>query len=175
MARCVWLCLPLLAAGCARQPQWYALPAQRNPAETAAYGHLGRYIAMDNPNADAHLVRDISHLLEAGAWRWAGEHPQMKFYLQRADNLKFSMDFSFTENTFRDTGPVTLTFLINGHLFDKVRYAQAGEQHFEKPVPNSLLLVGQDNLVAIEPDKIWTSKDDNLKFSFVLVRAGFVD
>ena len=129
---------------------------------------------MNDPDADAHLLRDISHFVEGGRWRWAGEHPQMRFYLESASNLKLSLNFSIAEATFQQTGPITLTYLINGRPFDKVRYAGAGEQHYEKPVPESLLRAGQENLVEIQPDKVWTSKDDGAKCSILLIRAGFV-
>ena len=130
---------------------------------------------MNAPNADAHLVRGISHYVEGGAWRWAGQHPQMRFFLETARNLKFSLDFSVTRTIFQETGPVTLSVLINGRLFDKVRYDRPGDQHYEKPVPESLLEAGRENLVEIEPDKVWTSKEDGVKLSIILIRAGFVE
>ena len=173
--RRVWLCLSLLLVSCSRGPEWYAPPAQRKPLEVSDDGRLGRYVVMNAPNADAHLVRDISHYVEGGAWRWAGQHPQMRFFLETARNLKFSLDFSVTQTTFQETGPVTLSVLINGRLFDKVRYDRPGDRHYEKPVPESLLEAGRENLVEIEPDKVWTSKEDGVKLSIILIRAGFVD
>ena len=162
----------LVSAGCSRGPEWYAPPPQRTPSEASAFG---RYIDMNSPNADAHLLRDISHTVEGGVWRWAGQHPQMRFHVDTVSNLKFSLDFSIAEATFQETGPITLTFLINGRLLDKLQFARAGDHHYEKPVPESLLRVGQENLVEIEPDKVWTSKEDGARLSILLIRAGFVE
>ena len=173
--RRLWLCFPLLLVSCSRGPDWYAPPAQRKSLEGSDDGRLARYIAMNAPNADAHLVRDINRSVEGGAWRWAKQHPQMRFFLESVRNLKFSLDFSITEATFQETGPVTLSFLINGRLFDKVRYDRPGDRHYEKSVPESLLEAGRENLVEIEPDKVWTSKEDGTKLSIILIRAGFVD
>ena len=140
----------------------------------AGFVRLGQYVAMNDPRAGAHLMRDISRFVEGEGWRWAGQRPQMRFYLEAASNLRFCLDFSIPEATFKDTGPMALAYLINGRPLDKVRYLQAGVQHYEKPVPESLLRAGQENLVEIEPDKVWTSKDDGAKLSILLIRAGFV-
>jgi hypothetical protein len=165
-----------LLAGCVSDPGWYPPPEQRKPLEPSDFGRLSRYIAMNDPNADAHLLRDISHFGEGGgSWRWAGPHPQMRFYLEATSNLALFLHFSIAEATFQETGPFTLTFLINGRPFDRVRYTQAGEQRFEKPVPEALLRAGQENLVAIEPDKVWTSKEDGAQLSILLTGAGFVE
>ncbi len=45
------------------------------------------------------------------------------------------MDFSIPERTMRDTGPVTLTFTVNGKLLDRLRVEQAGEHHYAHDVP----------------------------------------
>jgi hypothetical protein len=163
----------LTLAGCARGPEWYAPPEQRQPLEPSGVGRLSSYVAMNDPNADPHLLRDVSHFNEGGGWRWAGPRPQMRFYLETTHNFRLSLDFVIAETTFKETGPVTLTFLINGRPFDKVRYAGPGEQHYEKPVPEPLLRAGQDNLVEIEFDRVWTSPDDGAKLSILLVHAGF--
>jgi hypothetical protein len=164
-----------LLSGCTGSPQWYAPPEQQKPIEAFGAGRLARSIAMTDPNADAHLVRDISHLVEGGSWRWAGRHPQMRFYLDTVRNLKFSLEFSMAEATFRETGPVTLTFLANGRPFDQLRYSQPGRQSYKGPVPETLLKAGEDNIVEIEPDKVWISKDDGAALSILILRAGFVD
>ncbi len=130
---------------------------------------------MNDPNADAHLLRDISHYVEGGVWRWAGAQPQMRFYVESTRNLKLSVDFHIAEATFKETGPLTLTFLVNSRRLDAARYDQPGDHHFEKAVPEGMLLAAQDNTVVIQPDKVWTSKEDGAKLSVLLVRAGFVD
>jgi hypothetical protein len=139
------------------------------------YGRLGRYVAMNDPNADAYLVDDISRRVEGGAWRRAGQRPRMRFFLEAARHLKLSVDFVIAEASFQQTRPVTLSFIINGRPFDSVRYDRPGDQHYEKPVPESLLRAGQENSVEIESDKVWTSRQDDSKLSIILIRAGFVD
>ena len=83
------------------------------------------------------------------------------------------MDFSIVENTFRKTGPVTLSFFVNGKLLDKARYDKPGQFRFEKPVDPSMLQAESINLVAIEPDRLWVSKADGTTLGFILIAAGF--
>ena len=135
--------------------------------------HLGQSIRMNDPTADAYIVRDISKTVENNSWRWAYQHPALDFYLSTTSNLKFAMDAGVTETTFKETGPVTLTISINDHVLDKLRFDHPGNQHFEKPVPAEFLRAGTENLVAIEADKQWVSKTDGAVLTFVLIQAGF--
>ena len=165
--------LLLLANACSRTPDIYQPPIQRKPL-TGPDGHLGQFINMSDPAADAFIVRDMSKTTEGGSWRWAYRHPQLRFYLRNTDKLHFVMDARLAENTFHDTGPVTLTIQINGHDLDQVRFDEPGDRHFDKVVPPAFLLPHSENFVSFETDKQWVSKEDGAVLSFVLTRAGFI-
>ncbi len=165
-----WLFLTL--AGCTSIPDSYAPPMQRRPwlgPEPSAVKH---FVNMNDPDADSYIVRDISRTVE-GSWRWTYARPELRFHLATTQGLKFTADLSIAEVTLRQTGPVTLSFLINGHLLDKVHYSEHGEKHVQKPVPPGYLALGE-NRVVIEPDKTWVSNDDKVRLGFILTRAGFV-
>jgi hypothetical protein len=163
----------LFAAACSRTPDIYQPPIQRKPL-TGPEAHLGQFVNMTDPAVDAYIVRDISKTTEAGSWRWAYRHPQLRFYLRGVDKLNFVMDARMAENTFQETGPVTLTIQVNGHDLDKILFEKPGDRHFDKPVPASFLLPHSENFVSFETDKQWVSKEDGAVLSFVLTRAGFV-
>jgi len=165
--------LLLLAGACSRSPDIYQPPIQRKPL-TGPEGHLGQFINMSDPAADAFIVRDMSKTTEGGSWRWAYRHPQLRFYLRGVDRLHFEMDSRLAENTFQETGPVTLTISINEHELDKIRFDKPGDRHFDKLVPAAFLLPHSENFVSLETDKQWVSKEDGAVLSFVLVRAGFI-
>lgn len=164
----------LLLGGCSRQPDWYAPPVQRKPLTGTEFSGLGHFVAMNDPQADSYIVRDVAKTVEGGTWRWTGPKPELRFFLQAIHGLSLSVDFAIAEITIKDTGPVTLSFFINGHLLDKVRYEEHGNKHFQKPVPPEFLKANADNSVVIEPDKVWISKLDNAQLGFILTRAGFV-
>ena len=46
--------------------------------------------------------------------------------LRQAENLVYTMDFSIADTTFKDTGPVTLTFFVNDHMLDSAHYTAPG-------------------------------------------------
>jgi hypothetical protein len=73
----------------------------------------------------------------------------------------------------QSTGPVTISIFINGHLFGKVKYGDAGRKQFEKPVPVAFLNSKAVNFAALEIDKVWVSKTDGAVLGFILTSAGF--
>jgi hypothetical protein len=163
----------LLAVACSRTPDIYQPPIQRKPL-TGPEAHLGQFVNMSDPTADAFIVRDISKTTEGGSWRWAYRHPELRFYLRGTGRLKFLMDARVPDHTFRDTGPIMLSIMINGHELDKIRIEKPGDLHVEKPVPASFMQGGSENFVSFETDKQWVSREDGAVLSFVLTRAGFI-
>jgi hypothetical protein len=135
---------------------------------------LGYFLSMDDPHAALYLVQDFQDH-GPGTWRWAYAHPVLRFFVPDVPRLKWTMDFSIPERTFRDTGPVTLTLRINGKPFDRYLCDHPGQLQYSHHVPRELLHHGAVNLVAIDPDPVWTSKADGGRLGFILSRAGFTE
>ena len=165
----------LLLAGCSSAPDTYAPPVQRQPLTVpAASGSLSYFVSMSDPFASAYIVKDIADTTESGGWRWTYRRPELRFFVPAtAQHLYFTMDFSFPERIFRETGPVTLTFTINGRPFDRSRFEKGGQLHYRKQVPPGLLQPDAENTVVIEPDRVWVSKTDGAALGFILASAGF--
>jgi len=149
-------------------------PVQRTPLIVPKPGSLGHFVSMSDANADAYLVKDVA-TSGPGTWRWAHDHPVLRFAVPNVPRLKFAMDFAIPERTMRDTGPVTLTFTINGKVLDRLRCQQAGEQHYAHDVPSGWLHANAINLVGIDPDPVWVSKADGGRLGFILSSAGFTE
>ena len=160
----------LLLSGCDRLPESFPPPAQRASLEPAA--GLSHFIAMNDPAVDANLVSGFREKSE-GTWRWAREHPVMRFNLPPLGHARFTMVFVLPDATFPITGPLTLTVSVNGHALAPARFDKAGEHEFQCDVPAEYLKTGV-NLVAIEPDKA-VAPNPGEKLSFVLIRAGFTE
>jgi hypothetical protein len=142
---------------------------RRNPPSLLA--RKGHVVNMNDPYAMAYVVQDVRNLLEAGAWRWTSRRPELRIYLDDIRGLKFTTDFTVPESGFQRTGPVTISFSVNGQLLDRVKCEQPGNRHFEKPVPESWLRARWLNFVTMEPDKTWS--DAKFTYGFILTRAGF--
>jgi hypothetical protein len=152
-------------------PEPYAPPVQRQPLEEFRPYRATRIVNMADGDAPGYFVQDISADLNA-SWRWAGKHPTVRLRPRTNEGLKYVIDFTLPDITFKDTGPVTLSFFVNDHLLDKIRYAEPGYKHFEKAVPADWVSAAQDTLVAAEIDQMWVSKLDGAKFGFILTSIG---
>jgi hypothetical protein len=167
--------LLLLLAGCQSIPTTYAPPIQRRPVYGPEGTELTSYVAMNDARVQLHIESGVSHALQDRAWRWTNERAELKFALTTNVSRKFRMDFAVAEDTFRRTGPITLSVAINGNVLDKVRYDAPGQKRFEKPVPSAWLRFDLVNHVVVEVDKPWVSAAGQAKLGIILVAAGFVE
>jgi hypothetical protein len=133
--------------------------------------HGARVIDMLDPDVDAHIVRDIGPPADP-RWRWTQARPAVRVRVHGAEPLTYFIDFTLPEITIRDTGPVNITFLVNDHVLDRVRYTASGNRHFEKSVPRDWIPPDQSAIVGAEIDKLWRSPEDGKTFGFILSRMG---
>lgn len=165
--------LPAVALGfcaCQSVPEPYAPPVQRLPLEE--YGRrFTPVVNMASADARLHFIRDISDKVE-GSWRWTQQRPTAMVTVASNENLKYTIDFTVPEVTFKDTGPVTLSFYVDEHLVDRVRYTRPGRVQFERRIPREWVTPGKDTAVAAEIDKMWASKEDDVRLGFILTRIG---
>jgi len=127
---------------------------------------------MDDPDAGAFLVRDISP--ERGSTRWAFLHPELRFRVQDAQGLTFIMEFAIPDVTFRVTGPVTVSCAVNGKKLAAMRCGHAGDYRLERAVPAGWVEPGQPIRVTFDASPKWVSPNDGAQLSFLLRGAGFI-
>lgn len=92
--------------------------------------------------------------------------------MRSAENLRYTIDFAIAEVMLRNTGPLTVSFLVNDVVLDRVRYPHDGVQHFEKAVPAGLVTEGQEVTVAAEIDKPWVPPEGGPQLGIILMRIG---
>ena len=85
-----------------------------------------RILNMADADAESHFVQDISATLEANTWRWTGKRPTIRLHPRYEAEAGVLIDFAIAGATFQQTGPVTLSFFVNEHLLDRVRYPRSG-------------------------------------------------
>jgi hypothetical protein len=130
---------------------------------------------MTSPNANAYIVQGISSYTEGSGYRWAFAHPVVRFLVPKMQHPRFVMDFALPQQTFQSTGPVTITFSLNGRFLDRSTWTSPGQLNYQHEVPPGLIRWDAVNVVAIDPDKVWTSREDGAKLAFVVARLGFVE
>ena len=115
--RVVLALLALALCSCRSMPDEYPPPEQR-PSDEGYRPPAPRVLNMDDPDAPSRFVRDISPGLAAN-WRWTDQRPAVRIRVRSTENLKYTIDFTLPEATFKDTGPVTVTFTVNDHVLDR--------------------------------------------------------
>jgi hypothetical protein len=162
----------LLLCACDRLPETYPPPAQRQPQAPIPDPSV-IMVEMSDPDSAQHIVKDIYEPF-GSTWRWTAKQPTVKVLVYATDNVRLSSDFTIWSEGLQQTGPIELSFFVNGHLLDKVRYATAGYQHFEKAVPADWLSADTESTISVDVDKLYVSPQDGKKFGFILTRLGFL-
>jgi hypothetical protein len=161
----------VLMSSCQNMPEPYAPPVQRQPFEEGRPHRMMRIVNMSDGDWMAHAVQDIPPS-EPSPWKWAGQKPTVKVVARTNQGLRFTIDFSIAQATLKDTGPVTMTFLVNDHTLDSIRYTASGDYHYEKAVPPEWVEPLKDTLLAASIDKMWVAPADGAKLGFILTRIG---
>ena len=138
------------------------MPAQRQS--------LCTYLKFSQADADDCIVRDIN---PGGGSRWTRDHPELKFFVPRQPGLRFSMSFWIANDTFRDTGPVTLVVKINGNVLGSILCNEVRNYRFEQPVPLEWVRTGAPVVVLAEASPLWTAPGDGAHLGYLLEEAGF--
>ncbi len=167
-----WVCMAaLLATGCRNMPGPFAPPVQRQPLEDFRPYRMSAIVDMSDEDAQTHFVQDLTSNATP-TWRWTGEHPAVRVRMRSAGNLRYTVDFAIAEVMLLKTGPLTVSFLVDGRVLDRVRYDHDGVQHFEKAVPDGWVTAGQDVTVGADIDKPWIPPEGGPKRGIILMRIG---
>ncbi len=129
---------------------------------------------MGEVSSNDYILSDINDYVEGISWRWTHQRPRMRFRLPQPDGWKFSVKFGIPASTFKDTGPVTVTFLVQGHVLAKIRYDTPGDRIFEKEVPAEWLRGSEDVIAGADIDPPWIAPVDKADLGCILHSAGFV-
>ena len=166
--RYIFVFVAAMLAGCVNQPQSFAPNVQRRPALDGQVPKLPNPVVdMMDPDSESAIVKDIQRG-GSGPWRWTGKNPEVRIFVVRTDGQNLKVRYAIAESTFRETGPVTLTFLVNGKPLGTVLEGAAGQKEFVNPIPPGMLVANTDNLFSIEIDKVFVSKLDGAQLGMIL-------
>ena len=152
-------------------PGSFTPPVQRQPLEEFRPYRISAIVDMSDEDAQMHFVQGLTSYASP-AWRWAGQHPVLRLRMRSGESLRYTIDFSVPEVMLRSTGPLTVSFLVNGRVLDRARYDHDGAQHFEKPVPAGWVTPGQDVTVGADVDKTWIPPGGGPELGIILTRIG---
>lgn len=156
---------------CGRQPGRYPVPAQRSLDLGVDPGGIAAFIKMDDPAANDYIVRDIGR--DPGTYRWAFLHPELRFRVPQSKALLFTAEFAVPEVTFKVTGPISVSYAVEGKALGTIRCDHPGKYQVRKAVPPTWVQANQYVHVSFTADRRWVSPDDGAELSFLLFSAGF--
>ena len=162
----------LFSASCGRQPGVFAAPPQRSLDLGSDPDGPQAFIAMEDPLAPDYIVKDISG--EPGLRRWAFTHPELRFRVQEVRHLIFTAEFAIPDVTYKVTGPVNVTYAIDGRTLGTLLCDHPGDFQLKVPVPDGLLEPDKFVHVTFDANPRWISPEDGAQLSFLLRYAGFV-
>lgn len=169
------LILACVLAGCERRAEIYRPPIQRSPYEVTESKTIGHYVTMSADNALDYIVSGVLPELHGNQWRWTLQEPVLRFQVPRTNGLKFHMDYTVPELTFRETGPVKIEIFIGACLLDTISLQKDAVTSYEKEVPPECLNVTRPVVVRMRVDKTWQGAGDRQPRGFILTGAGFVE
>jgi hypothetical protein len=161
----------VVSGACVRTPDSYPLPQQHNPF-LAGGVPASEFLTMDHPDLRKAVVKDVL-VDEQGPWRWTGPDPELRFSLSSLRDRTLVVEFVINDRTFRDTGPVTVSFYVNDHLAGQERYTSDGDKSFEKAIPTEWLQGRQETRVHLHVHNVWPTAGGSL--GVLLKRMGFAE
>jgi hypothetical protein len=163
--------IAVLSLSCGRPAGVYAAPPQRSVDLGPDPGGLNAFVTMDDPVSDEYIVKDISPGRDFR--RWAFIAPEMRFVVKEPRHVKFAVDFTVPEVTYKVTGPVTVSYAVDGKPLGSLLCDRPGDFHVEKPVPEGWIAPGAQVHVTFQATPRWISPEDGAQLSFLLRSAGF--
>ena len=166
------VCAPvLMASACRNMPGPFAPPVQRQPLEDFRPYRMSAIVDMADEDAKTHFVRDLTSNASA-TWRWTGQWPTLRVRMRSVENVRYTIDFAIAGAMLAKTGPLTVSFLVNDRVLDRVRYNHDGAQHFEKAIPAGWVTAGEDITVGARVNKPWTPPEGGPPLGIMLTRIG---
>ena len=114
----------VVLAGCSKQPD--SLP------EKPEFVRESR-VDMNSPHADGAIIKDVMARAKGIPWRWTNQNPQLRVWLSDTANRKLHVEFAVADATFKETGPIKVTWTVNDKPLDTVAYDSAGQKTYDHP------------------------------------------
>ena len=150
----------------------YAAPPQRSLDLGPDPGGLNAFVTMDDPVSDDYIVKDISPGRDFR--RWAFIAPELRFRLKEPRHLNFAVDFAIPEVTYKVTGPVTVSYAVNGQTLGVAAVRPAWRfPPGEAGAGRAGSTGGKQVHVTFQATPRWISPEDGAQLSFLLRSAGF--
>jgi hypothetical protein len=135
---------------------------------------IGPSVEIHGQSQEKHLLHDIDSPAAGEEWVWAFERPALVFSVSQRPGVTFRMELEIANATLPETGPVQMTFWLNGRPLAKRRYDSPGKYLLEQEVPQELLRKDGVAIIETTQDKYYLAKGDGRRLSYLFHAAGFL-
>jgi hypothetical protein len=136
---------------------------------------LGPWVELHGPTQGEHLLHDFATPSGGDEHVWTYERPVLVFAVPKRSGVKFKMEFQLAGATLKETGPVAITFWLNGTPLVTKTYDAAGMYDMEQDVPSKLLRDDSIAIVETTQNKYYFAEGDGQRLSYLFHAAGFVE
>ncbi len=130
------------------------------------------FLKMSDDAADLGIVQDILHAEPGSSWRWTGQHPSVKVWVDGLQGWNLHVRFTFAGVIRKQVGPITIRFFVNNHELGSQRFDREQQYEYVKAVPAALLKPGIANVIALDLDRVYVSPKDGVKLGILLQEIG---
>jgi len=134
---------------------------------------IGENMTVSSVDAYKYFVDDIIMCGTKSVVCWTLDAPELKFRLASKKNRFFAAHFQLSKDTFQQTGPLVIDYFINGHLLQRVRYAEVGDHVYRHAVPEDWLRTDDYTIVKMQVRNPYIAPADGAKLGVLLISAGF--
>ena len=164
----------LFLTACTRDHAFAPIPPQSPSVEAPDPPSFACFFSMTESRADRFIVAGIPLGLGAGAERWTSEAPAVRCQLPSPGPWLVAMNFIVAGVTLKATGPITLTFTVDGQEIKRLRCDHGGPYEFRAPLPTALAATGKVLVLQATIDKPYIAPQDGSKLGVLVSVMGFV-
>lgn len=174
IARVVAFCLLALlgASSCQRPPEWLPPPAQRTPPTGLEPVEIRPLLTMSDVDVNRFVRGDMVGAGNGAEYNWTKQHPRFVLTVPDTEGWEFYLRMKVVDNTFKDTGPLTLAIRLNGELLDTLHLDRVQEYEYRHPVPASILRPREEIDVVLDIDPPWIAPTDKVPLGVLLHTVG---
>ena len=150
-----------LLTGCKQEPPFYAMPAQQLVPPLVPIKPVS-FVRLSDEDVNQYIVRDVAGGADGSAWRWSNNRPEFKFPLEKNRQYTATMEFTISDKTFADTGPVTIEYSVGSRLLKSEIYRKPGNYVFREPVPSEWI-DSEFTTFSAQITPVWVSRSDGAR------------
>ena len=131
-------------------------------------------LSMSDPLIRQNAVQDVLVGDAGSLWFWTNQHPRFQLPWEESDTgWEFATSFTVPDVVLKQTGPVTVVFLLNDQKLGSERYSKDGNYEFRATVKPEWIRGRDKQVFGLDIDPVYIAPGDGAKLGVLLQSIGF--